>query len=41
MQTNSQLNAPAVLTQDKSFWYPLDRRLCGSQSLPGSHYCPC
>jgi hypothetical protein len=35
MEVNDELHAPAVLPQGKSAWYPLDRRLCGSQSRFG------
>jgi hypothetical protein len=30
-----QLHSPDVLSPVKSLWYPLDRRLCGTQSLSG------
>jgi hypothetical protein len=32
---SGQLNAPAALSQGKSPWYPLNRRLGGPQSLSG------
>jgi hypothetical protein len=34
MEVSRQLHAPAALPQGKSPWYPLDRRLGGSQSRP-------
>jgi hypothetical protein len=35
MEVSGQLHTPAALTQEKSPWYPLDRRLGGSQSRSG------
>jgi hypothetical protein len=35
MEVSGQLHAPAALLQGKSPWYPLDRKLCWSQSLSG------
>jgi hypothetical protein len=35
MEVSGQLEAPAVLPQGKSPWYPLDRRMGGSQSRSG------
>jgi len=32
---SDQLHAPAALSQGKSLWYPLDRRLGGPQSRSG------
>jgi hypothetical protein len=33
MEVSGQLHVPAALSQGKSPWYPLDRRLGGPQSL--------
>jgi hypothetical protein len=35
MEVGGQLHAPAALPQGKSPWYPLDRRLGGTQSRSG------
>jgi hypothetical protein len=35
MEVSGQLHAPAALPQGKSLWYPLDRRLGGTQSRSG------
>jgi hypothetical protein len=35
MEMSVQLQAPAALSQGKSPWYPLDRRLGGPQSGSG------
>jgi hypothetical protein len=35
MEMSDQFHAPAALPQEKSPWYPLDRRLGGSQSRSG------
>jgi hypothetical protein len=35
MEVSGRLHAPAALSQGKSPWYPLDRRLDGSQSRSG------
>jgi hypothetical protein len=35
MEVSGQLQAPAALTQGKSPWYPLARRLGGPQSRSG------
>jgi len=35
MELSDQLHAPAALSQGKSPWYPLDRRLGGPQSRSG------
>jgi hypothetical protein len=35
MEVSGQLHAPAALPQGKSPWYPLNRRLGGSQSRSG------
>jgi hypothetical protein len=32
MEMSGQLHAPAALSQGKSYWYSLDRRLSGPQS---------
>jgi hypothetical protein len=32
MEVSGKLHAPAALSQGKSPWYPLDRRLVGPQS---------
>jgi hypothetical protein len=32
MDVNDQIHAPAALSPEKSPWYPLDRKLGGSQS---------
>jgi hypothetical protein len=37
MEVSGQLHASAALSQGKSPWYPLDRRLGGPQSRSGSH----
>jgi hypothetical protein len=35
MEVSGQLHASAALPQGKNLWYPLDRRLGGSQSRSG------
>jgi hypothetical protein len=35
MEVSGQFHAPAALPQGKSPWYPLDRRLGGSQNRSG------
>jgi hypothetical protein len=35
MEVSDQLHAPAALSKGRSLWYPLDRRLGGSQSWCG------
>jgi hypothetical protein len=35
MEVSGQLHAPAAYPQGKSPWYPLDRRVGGSQSRSG------
>jgi hypothetical protein len=35
MEVSDQLHALAALPQGKSLWYPLDRRLGGTQSRSG------
>jgi hypothetical protein len=35
MEVSGQLHAPAALSQGKSPWYPLERRLDGPQSRSG------
>jgi len=35
MEVSGQLQAPAALPQGKSPWYPLNRRLGGTQSRSG------
>jgi hypothetical protein len=35
MEVSGQLHAPATLLQGKEPQYPLNRRLCGPQSLSG------
>jgi hypothetical protein len=35
MEVSGQFHAPAALLQEKSPWYPLDRRLGGPQSHSG------
>jgi hypothetical protein len=36
MEVSGQLHDPAALPQGKGPWYPLDRRLYGTQSRSGS-----
>jgi hypothetical protein len=35
MEVGGRLHAPTTLLQRSHFWYPLDKRLCGTQSKSG------